>query len=126
MCEETDQYEPFPAKCTIDATSHKKFVKKTQVFELLAGLNPNFEQIRIKLLSRETYPNLFEEYSHLHREERRRQVMFAPPTIERSPVISSSHQGDHGKGCVCITTVPNEKDKLKYQHCGKMRHAKET
>lgn len=91
MWEEIAQYEPFPDKYAVDDISHKKFVEKTRVFELLAGLNPDFEHIRIQLLSRETYPNLSIVYSHLYKEERQRQVMLAPSIVKRSSLLSSSH-----------------------------------
>lgn len=34
LWEEIDQYQPFAAKCVADASAHRLFIKRTQVFEL--------------------------------------------------------------------------------------------
>lgn len=60
------------------------------MFELLARLNPEYEQVRAHLLSQPHVSSLFEVYAFLDQEERRRHAMLPAPVVERSALVSTS------------------------------------
>ncbi|KAL0410896.1 UNVERIFIED_CONTAM: hypothetical protein Slati_3679300 [Sesamum latifolium] len=52
---ELDHYQSIKMKCTNDAVMLKNFVEKDRIFEFIADLNAEFDQIHIQLLGRETF-----------------------------------------------------------------------
>lgn len=57
--------------CSSDAATFHKFVEENQVFEPLARLNQEFEQVQSQIPGRDTPLLLAKVYSHPHREKRR-------------------------------------------------------
>lgn len=61
--------------CVLDTIEYKKHVESIQIFEFLAGLNPEYEQVRVLFLGKNPLPSLNDVYAYVHKEEGRRGVM---------------------------------------------------
>ena len=76
--QELDHYQVFEIKHPEDAAILKSFIKKDRVYDFLAGLNPEFDQVRIQILGKEDTPSLEETISLIRAEESRRSIMLEP------------------------------------------------
>ncbi|KAG0452767.1 hypothetical protein HPP92_025197 [Vanilla planifolia] len=68
-----------------DAAILKKFIEKDRVYDFLAGLNPEFDQVRIQILGKEETPPLEETISLVRAEGSGRGVMLQPQTLTAQP-----------------------------------------
>ena len=55
---ELDYYQNFKMKCGEDAAMLQKFLERERIFEFLAGLNIDFDQVRVQILVKESLPSL--------------------------------------------------------------------
>ena len=55
---ELDYYQNFQMKCSKDVAMVLKFVERERIFEFLARLNVEFDQVRVQVLGKETLPSL--------------------------------------------------------------------
>ncbi|KAA8545242.1 hypothetical protein F0562_020026 [Nyssa sinensis] len=78
LWQELDYYQPCEMKCADDIALFLKRIEKERTFEFLAGLNPEFNQVRIQVFSKIPIPSLREVYAHVRAEELRRTVMLLP------------------------------------------------
>ena len=62
-------------ECTGDNVRFKKKMENERVFEFLAGLNRELDDVRSRVLSRWPSPSIREVFSEVQREESRRKVM---------------------------------------------------
>ena len=67
--QELDHYRVFEMKCPEDAGILKSFIERDRVYDFLAGLNPEFDQVRIQILGKEDTPSLEETISLIRAEE---------------------------------------------------------
>ncbi|KAK4437689.1 hypothetical protein Salat_0102900 [Sesamum alatum] len=130
---ELDHYQSIKMKCSDDAVMLKNFVEKDRIFEFIAGLNAEFDQIRIQLLGRETLPSLSETFSIIRAEESRRTVMLNSHTLEGSAMISTKFRGEANQGHNVKSenketeySKPLNRDKMWCSHCKKPRHTIEN
>eukprot|EP00257_Ricinus_communis_P025088 XP_025012502.1 uncharacterized protein LOC107260948 [Ricinus communis] len=84
-----DQYWCVQMLCSEDAATLKSFIEKDRVYDFLAGLNVEFDQVRVQILGKEKFPSLNEKISLIRAEENRREVMLEPKTLEGSAMIST-------------------------------------
>ncbi|KAF6150845.1 hypothetical protein GIB67_020928, partial [Kingdonia uniflora] len=68
------------------AEIYAKIMEKTRVFQFLAGLNPNFEYVRVHLLDRTHFPTLEMAHAYCLSDQSRRSPM---PHISRIPSETS-------------------------------------
>ena len=54
---ELDQYQNLRMKCSIDATMHQEFIERERVYDFLAGLNVELDQVRVQILGKEPLPS---------------------------------------------------------------------
>lgn len=107
-------------KCSEDAALHKRFVDKERIYDFLAGLNLEFDAIRVQILGKEDLPSLNEVISLIRAKEGRRGVMLETPSGEGSALVSLK-ANNPGRG-------PKEekksvdKDSLWCTFCKKPRH----
>lgn len=85
---ELDFYDDFHPTNPLDAAAFQKRVEKFRVFEFLAGLNMEYDQIRAQILCRVPFPTLEQSYSMIHLEEKRRNTMHQPAVPERSALYT--------------------------------------
>jgi hypothetical protein len=79
---ELDYYQDFKMQCSDDVVILKKYMEIERIFEFLAGLNIEFDQVRVQILGKESLPLLNEVLSLIRAEEGRRIMMLDVPNIE--------------------------------------------
>ena len=91
-------------------------VEKDRVFDFLAGLNKELDEVRGRILGREPLPNSREAFAEVRREESRRQVMLGPRSNESaiSPVETTA----------MTTRFQKKGDRPICDHCHKPGHVK--
>ncbi|KAG6775743.1 hypothetical protein POTOM_019236 [Populus tomentosa] len=127
---ELDYYQDFKMQCSDDAVILKKYVERERIFEFLAGLNIEFDQMRVQILGKESLPSLNEVFSVIKAEEGRRAVMLDAPNTEGSAMLitNSRNMGDAMNGAEVgkIEGKKFPKDDLFCNYCKKAGHTKET
>lgn len=53
MWEKLDDYESFKPVCQKHVVAYKEKVERTRIIEFMAGLNADFEFVRVQILNRE-------------------------------------------------------------------------
>lgn len=66
-----DLYSDGEWKCGDDSKKFKRLQEKERVFEFLDGLNPDLDEVRGRVLSKEPLPAIREVYAYVGREESR-------------------------------------------------------
>lgn len=117
-------------KCPDDAAILKSFIEKDCVYKFLAGLNPEFDQVRIQILGREDTPSLEEAISLIRAEESRRNVMLEPHSADGAALITKVDHPEKGKHDQPKTIGKDvqwkeNKDDMWCTYCKKPRHTKE-
>ncbi|KAK3021191.1 hypothetical protein RJ639_046605 [Escallonia herrerae] len=74
-------------KCSDDAAMLKNFIEKDGTYDFLAGLNIEFDQVRIQILGKEELPLLNETISIINAEERQRGVMLYAQPVKVSTML---------------------------------------
>lgn len=69
MWQELDHYQNIVMKCLDVATALNNFIVNERLYDFLASLNPEFDQVRIQILGRDDLPSLKEATSLVHAEE---------------------------------------------------------
>ncbi|KAJ0095159.1 hypothetical protein Patl1_15752 [Pistacia atlantica] len=59
----------------LDNIKYTKMLEKKRVFEFLAGLNKELDEVRGRVLGKESLPSIREVFAEVRREENRRKVM---------------------------------------------------
>ncbi|KAL5754175.1 hypothetical protein ACOSP7_022395 [Xanthoceras sorbifolium] len=91
LWQELDHYRCKKMKCSEDSAILKRFIEKDRVYDFFAGLNTEFDQVRVQTLGREEVPSLNETISMVRAEEGRRSVMLEIQTpVEGSAMVSNS------------------------------------
>ena len=131
LWQELDHYRVFEMKCPEDAAILKSFIEKDRVYDFLAGLNPEFDQVRVQILGKEETPSLEETISLIRAEESRRNLMLEKQTtMEGSAFVTKKkHQEKRRNELPRNFGKDNQwkenKDNLWCTHCKKPRHTKE-
>jgi len=127
---ELDYYQDFKMQCSDDAVILKNYVERERIFEFLAGLHIEFDQMRVQILGKESLPSLNEVFSLIRVEEGRRTVMLDVPNIEGSAMLitNSRNMSDAMNGAKVVKTERKKfpKDDLFCNYCKKTGHTKET
>ena len=63
LWQELDHYQCIKTKCSEDAAILKSFIEKDRVYDFLAGLNVEFDQVRVQILGKDEIPTLNETIS---------------------------------------------------------------
>ncbi|KAK2995307.1 hypothetical protein RJ640_023821 [Escallonia rubra] len=87
LWQEMDHYRCIEMKCRDDAVVLKNFIENDQTYDFLAGLNIEFDQVRIQILGKEELPSLIETISIINVEESRRGVMLYAQPVEESRML---------------------------------------
>ena len=83
-------------ECSADSVKHKKREENERVYNFLAGLNQELDEVRGRILGRKPLPSLREVFSEVRREEARRKVMIGKTAHESegSALVSRSSDGE--------------------------------
>ena len=128
--QELDHYRVFEMKCPEDAGILKSFIERDRVYDFLAGLNPEFDQVRIQILGKEDTPSLEETISLIRAEESRRSVMLEPRIMDGSALAAKTDHQEKGKIDLPKYSgrenqFKENKDNLWCTYCNKPRHTRE-
>ena len=69
--------------CSEDATLLKRFVEKDRIYELLVGLNIEFDVVRVQILGKEDLPSLNETLAIICVEQGRKKGSYARDSYSR-------------------------------------------
>ena len=82
-------------ECTGDSVRFKKKMENERVFEFLAGLNCELDDVKSKVLSRQPLPSIREVFFDVRREESRRKVMLWEHLTSGSEASALVTRGPH-------------------------------
>ncbi|XP_052190500.1 uncharacterized protein LOC127800107 isoform X2 [Diospyros lotus] len=120
LWQELDHYQCLKMKCSEDAALHKRFVEKERIYDFLAGLNIEFDTVRVQILGKEDLPSLNEVISLIRAEEGRRGIMLEAISGESSALVSlktyNQNKGPRDE------KKPVDRDSLWCTFCKKPRH----
>ncbi|KAJ9552519.1 hypothetical protein OSB04_016564 [Centaurea solstitialis] len=107
---ELDYYHSIQMKNSEDVASLIKFIEGERIYEFLAGLNMEFDQVQIQVLGKEELPTLNEVFAIIRGEEGRRSVMIEAPTIkqEESAFLAESSKAE-GSALASMNIYGNSK-----------------
>ena len=88
-------------------------LEKERVYDFLAGLNPEYDQLRVQVISQKPFPTLAEAHSYIEQEKTRRNTMLYTAPIEKSALKVSVPPEQPGKS----NFAPN-KDNQHCNYCG--------
>ena len=131
LWQELDHYRCIKTKCADDAVILKKFIEKDRVYDFLAGLNIEFDQVRVQILSKEELPPLNEVISLIRAEESRRGIMLESPTVEGSALVSNNRRITSSSAPWNEESSQTDSSKTSYldtlfcTYCKKSRHTRE-
>ncbi|KAF7814546.1 Retrovirus-related Pol polyprotein from transposon RE1 [Senna tora] len=109
-----DLLETYAWSCTADALNFKKITEQKRLYKFLMGLTDSFEEVRSRILGRNTLPSLKEAFSEVRCEESRKKINHLSTTkspLENSAMAARSNIPRSSKQC---------------DHCHKKGHTKDT
>jgi len=90
LWQEMDHYQCIQMKCSEDAALLKRFVEKDRIYDFLAGLNVEFDAVRVQILGKEELPSLNETIAIVRAEEGRRGVMVENNQVDSSALVTNA------------------------------------
>ncbi|XP_031263274.1 uncharacterized protein LOC116121458 [Pistacia vera] len=134
LWQELDLFYEANWSCSQDNLKYTKMLEKERVFEFLAGLNKELDEVRGRVLGKESLPSIREVFAEVRREESRRKVMMGDlagtsslgtqPQSESSALVSKGWE---------THTNPNVDQKLLRrgekiwcEYCHRPKHTKAT
>ena len=76
---------------------HQEFIERERVYDFLAGLNVELDQVRVQIFGKEPLPSLNKAFAIVRGEERRRNIMLEKGnTMDRSVLAISKPSGNEG------------------------------
>lgn len=83
LWQELDYFQDFQADCSGDAAKFQKLIAKERIYDFFAGLDPEYYQIRVKVLGKDHLPSLQQAYSYVQQEKSRRSDATSIASLER-------------------------------------------
>ena len=115
LWQELDHYRQIEIKCTDDAATLKKITECDRTYDFLAGINQEFDQVKVQILCNGTFPALDTVISIVLAEESRQTVMLTSQVSNGSAMILRNGNGRNSQN----------KDDLVCSYCKKPRHTRE-
>ncbi|KAI5399343.1 hypothetical protein KIW84_064631 [Lathyrus oleraceus] len=108
-------------ECSKDTATLNTVVERDRIFDFLAGLNAEFDPIRVQILGKEKFPDLNEVFYTVRSEETRRQAMLheQPPDVSALVASKTTRQGPPP------SSSKNVRDKFYCEHCNRSGHTKD-
>ncbi|KAH9677444.1 retrotran gag 3 domain-containing protein [Citrus sinensis] len=76
-------------RCIDDGARYKKLVDKNRIYDFLAGLNKELDDVRGRILGTKPLPSIREIFAEVRREESRKRVMLGEPKSLTAPEMSA-------------------------------------
>lgn len=117
LWQELDLFNECEWSCIDDGARYKKLVDKDRIYDFLAGLNKELDDVRGRILGTKPLPSIREIFAEVRREESRKRVMLGEPKSLTAPETSAlAVQGSNNS---------NKGGQLWCDHCHKPNHTKE-
>ena len=88
LWQELNHYQSLKMKCSEDIALQRRFVENERIYDFLAGLNLEFDPVRVQILGKDDLPSLNEVISLIRAKKGRRVVILDTPQLENSALIS--------------------------------------
>ena len=101
--QELDLFYESDLGCEDCCLKQKRMIEKEGVFEFLAGLNRELDEVRGRILSRSPFPSINDAFAEVRREEDRKRVMLGDKNnnqglVDGSALVSRSVPADKSNG----------------------------
>ena len=120
-----DHYQCIQMKCSKDAAIQNRFVEE-RTCDFLAGLNAEYDAVRVQILGKSDLPSLNEAISIVRVEKGRRGVMLEVNPMEGSILLTLKGLGQERLARVerKASNIANttNRDNLWCTYCKKLRH----
>ncbi|GAV86514.1 UBN2_3 domain-containing protein [Cephalotus follicularis] len=123
LWQQLDAYRTHRPSIPTELVTFQKDIEKERVYDFLAGLNPDYDKVRVQVLCKDPFPTLEEAYNLIQHEERHRNSMMpvvhpelsALAIMPQPPTTTSDLKPD-----------PTNKNPVVCDYCGKSRHTRAT
>ncbi|KAK8574583.1 hypothetical protein V6N12_062273 [Hibiscus sabdariffa] len=88
LWQEMDHYQNLQMNCREDTQTLIRFIEKERIDDFLAGLNLEYDAVRVQILGKEELPSLNEAIAIIRSEEGRRGVMVDNTQAESSTLVT--------------------------------------
>lgn len=128
LWQEIDHCQCIEMHCSQDSIALKRFVEKDRIYDFLAGLNSEFDAVRVQILGKDDLPSLNETISIIRAEEGRRSVMLETHGEDGSAFVTKAISFKESKEFKDTNQYhkQNSRDSLFCTYCKKRRHTKEN
>ncbi|GAV72596.1 UBN2_3 domain-containing protein, partial [Cephalotus follicularis] len=123
LSQQLDAYRTHRPSNPTELITFQKDIEKEKVYDFLARLNPDYDQVRVQVLGRDLFPTLEEAYNLIQHEEHRRTSMMLSVQPDRSALVTVSRPPTTTSG---LKLDPTDKNPIVCDYCGKSRHTRTT
>ncbi|GAV68282.1 hypothetical protein CFOL_v3_11785, partial [Cephalotus follicularis] len=123
LWQQLDAYCTHRPSIPTELITFQKDIEKERVYDFLAGLNPDYDQVRVQVLGRDPFPTLEEAYNLIQHEERRRTSMMPSVQLDWSTLVTVSRPPATTSR---LKLDPTDKNPVVCDYCGKSRHTRTT
>ncbi|XP_072071933.1 uncharacterized protein [Arachis hypogaea] len=122
--QDLDHFNNYKWNSAADAKHHQQTVEEGRIFQFLAGLNVELDEVRGRIIGRAILPSIGEVFAEVRREETRRAVMMGKGKTEQTSLESNALL----MAPAALKSSSNQKhpSNLWCDHCNKPRHTRET
>ena len=131
LWQELDLFYDLEWSCAEDSAQYQRTVEKDRVMEFLAGLNTDLDEVRGRVLGKESLP-ISKAFSEVRREESRRGVMMGKRLTNSENLLNATAPANktvaaayNQRPTAQILNNPDEKPKVWCDYCNKPRHTRE-
>ena len=125
---ELDHYQNIKMVCGKSAATLNSILERDRIVKLLAGLNTEYDQVRVQILGREKVPSLNEVFAVVQSEENRRIAMLGEISSEGSAMLTNRREGSKSRfqqRRVDGQSKSQRKEGLWCSYCKKPKHTQE-
>ncbi|GAV87232.1 UBN2_3 domain-containing protein [Cephalotus follicularis] len=106
-----------------ELVTFQKDIEKERVYDFLAGLNPDYDQVQFQVLGRDPFPTLEKAYNLIQHEKHHLTSMMPSVQPDRSALVTISRPPATTSG---LKLDPTDKNPVVCDYCGKPRHTRVT
>jgi hypothetical protein len=96
LWQKLDHYQNLLTKCAEDALNIKKMIEEERIYELLAGLNSEYDPVRVQILGGDPFSSVREAFSYVQNEESRRSTMLHSISQAKAALVGASQRNSKG------------------------------
>lgn len=120
---ELDHYQDIKKVCSEHVTTLNQILERDKIVEFLAGLNTEFDHVRVQILGKERLPSLNEVFAIVRSEENQRITMLSESGSNGSTMVSNKGEGARlTTGKSEVQTKNSNREGLWCTYCKKPRH----